>query len=535
MSMFLRAFFNRLALSVAALALLCIQTHAPAHAKTLRWSGAGELVSCDPAIGTDTAALVFMAHIYERLVTRDREFTLQPSLALSWAPMSPTTMRFKLRPGIKFHDGTPFTADDVPFSIARAREPTSLIKSNTVGIKSATRIDELTVDVETEGPLPTLLNQLYLIPIMSRAWAATHGVTGPANYVSGKENYATRHANGTGPYQLKSFESGGKVVLSAHPGWWGKREGNVTEGIYTPIRSNGTRLAALVSGEVDLLIDPPVQDLERLRSNAALKLLQIPEPRIILLQFDLARDELLFSTVKGKNPFKDRHVREAMRLAIDGEALHKKVMRGNSKPMGSMIAKGITGHSERAARPSAFDPVRARKLLAEAGYPDGFGVTLDCTNDRYILDEQICAALAGMFSKIGIDATPNPKPKAIFFQKTDASKRETSLMLIGYYPTTVDAGALLEGVLHTYNGKGAGDNNTGQYSNPRMDALIKAARVELDATKRLALLEEIQLLQNEDIATIPIHQQLPSWAMRRNIDTPARLDNGLDLRWVVVR
>ena len=176
---------------------------------------------------------------------------------------------------------------------------------------------------------------------------------------------------------------------------------------------------------------------------------------------------------------------------------------------------------------------RARKLLAEAGYPNGFGVTLDCTNGRDILDEQICVALAGMFSKVGIDAMRNPK--ALFFQKTNASKRETSLMLIGHYPTTVDAGALLEGVLLTYIGKGAADNNTGQYSNSRMDALIKAARVELDAAKRLALLEKIQLLQNEDIATIPIHQQLPSWAMRRNIDTPARLDNGLGLRWVMVR
>ena len=510
-------------------------TPAQLEAKTLRWSGAGELVSCDPAIGTDTAALVFLSHIYERLVTRDREFALQPSLALSWELRSPTTMRFILRPDVKFHDGTAFTADDIVFSIARAREPTSLIKSNTVGILSATRIDELTVDMETDGPLPTLLNQLYLIPIMSRVWATKHGVTGPANYVAGKENYATRHANGTGPFQLKSFESGGTVVLSAHATWWGKREGNVTEGIYTPIRSNATRVAALVSGEVDFLIDPPVQDLERLRSNTALRLLQIPEPRIILLQYDLGRDELLFSNVKGKNPFKDRRVREAMRLAIDGQALHTKVMRGNSKPIGSMIAKGITGHSELAARPAVFDPVRARKWLTEAGYPNGFSVMLDCTNDRYILDEQICAALAGMFSKVGIDATPNPKPKALFFQKTDASKRETSLMLIGYYPTTVDAGALLEGVLHTFNGKGAGDNNTGRYSNPKMDALLQAARVELDSAKRVALLEEIQLLSNEDIAIIPIHQQLPSWAMRKNINTPTRLDNGLDLRWVVVR
>ena len=505
------------------------------HAATLRWSGSGELVSCDPAIATDTAAAVLLGHIYEKLVTRDRDFALAPSLAVSWESLSPTLTRFRLRPGVRFHDGTPLTADDVAFSIERAREPASLIKANTVGIKSAVRIDDLTLEIHTAQPLPTLLNQLYLIPVMSRAWAVKNGVGGPANYVSGKENFATRNANGTGPFRLKSFETGGKVVLTINPAWWGRREGNVTEGIYLPIRSNATRLSALVSGEVDLLIDPPVQDLARLKSNPQLKLLQIPEPRVIVLQFDLERDELLFSTVKGKNPFKDRRVREALRHAIDADALHRKVMRGNSIPTTSLIAKGVAGYSAKAAAPVEFDLVKSRRLLTEAGYPQGFGVTLDCTNDRYILDEQICAALAGMFSKVGITVTPNPKPKALFFQKTDASRRETSLLMVGYYPTTADAMIVLDGVLHTFTGRGEGDNNTGRYSSRQMDALLAAAKVELDPARRDALLEEIQLLHRHDVATIPLHQQLPSWAMRRNVSTPARQDNGLDLRWVEVK
>ncbi len=200
-----------------------------------------------------------------------------------------------------------------------------------------------------------------------------------------------------------------------------------------------------------------------------------------------------------------------------------------------LIAKGVAGYSDKADPPARFDQARGRQLLAEAGYPQGFGVTLDCTNDRYILDEQICSALAGMMSRIGITVTPNPKPKAIFFQKTDASRRETSFLMVGYYPTTADALVILDGVLHTYTGRGDGDNNTGGYSSKKMDALIEAARVELDVAKRNALLEEILLLHNEDIASIPLHQQLPSWAMRRSVDTPARQDNGLDLRWVVVR
>ncbi len=522
-----------LAILIAAtcISLISIQ---PTHAATFRWSAAGELVNCDPHAATDTAGVVFMSHVYERLVTFDRGYKLAPALAVSWTPLSPTTTRFKLRPGVKFHDGGAFTADDVVFSIERMLKPKSQMKSAANGFGKIVRIDDLTVDVHTLRPLPTLLNQLALTPIMSRAWSIKHGVTDPLDFAGGKESYSARNANGTGPFMLKSFESGGKVVLAANPNWWGKPEGNVTEATFIPIKSNATRMAALISGEVSLLTDPPLQDLERLKQAGQVKLMVNPEPRVILLGFDLFRDELKYASVKGKNPFKDRRVREAARLAIDSELIAAKVMRGHAKAIGALIAEGIFGYSAEAAKPSRHDAARARQLLAEAGYPQGFAVTLDCTNDRYLLDEQLCAAVAGMLTRVGIQATPNPRPKAIFFQKTDVSNRDTSLYIYGVFPTTIDALTIVDSYLHTFAGP-RGDFNSAGYSSTKMDALLDAAMEELDPVKRSSLLQQSLLLNNEEVVYVPIHQQRPSWAMRQNIETPPRLDNNVDLRFVVVK
>lgn len=506
----------------------------PAHAATFRWSAAGELVNCDPHAATDTAGVVLMSHVYERLVMFDRDYKLAPALAVSWTPLSPTATRFTLRRGVKFHDGNAFAADDVVFSIERMLKPKSQMKSAANGFGRIVRIDDLTVDIHTFRPLPTLLNQLALTPIMSRAWSIKHGVTDPLDFAGGKESYSARNANGTGPFVLKSYESGGKVVFAANPTWWGKREGNVTAAIYIPIKSNATRMAALISGEVSLLTDPPLQDLERLKQAGQVKLMVNPEPRIIFMGFDLFHDELKYASVKGKNPFKDRRVREAARLAIDSELIATKVMRGHARAIGSLIAEGIFGYSADAAKPSKHDLVRARQLLAEAGYPQGFSVTLDCTNDRYLLDEQLCAAVAGMLTRVGIQATPNPRPKAIFFQKSDVNNRDTSLYIYGAFPTTIDALTIVDSYLHTFAGP-RGDFNTAGYSSAKMDALLDAAMEELDPAKRSVLLQQSLLLNNEDVVYVPIHQQRPSWAMRQNIETPPRLDNNIDLRFVVVR
>ncbi len=513
---------------------ICAFFASAGNAAALRWSAAGELVTCDPHSVTDTAGVVLTGHVYEKLVAFDKDYKLAPALATSWERLSPTVTRFALRRGVRFHDGSPFTARDVVFSIERIRHPHSLFKGVSTGFASAREVDDTTVEIVTRKPLPTLLNQLALLSIMSRAWAEKHQVMEPANFAAGKEHFATRNANGTGPFKLVSYETGGKVVFAANTGWWGQRQGNVTDATYVPIKSNATRMAALLSGEVDVLTDPPIQDLERLGKVAGIQLMPVDEPRVIFLSFDVARDELKYSSVKGKNPFKDRRVREAVRLSIDTRLLAQKVMRGHARAIGAMIAPGIQGYSARAAAPHASDPAGAKKLLADAGYPNGFAVTLDCTNDRYILDEQLCAAVAGMITRIGIGVTPNPKPKALFFQKVDVANRDTSLFIYGAFPTTTDAHTILDGYLHS-SGKDRGEFNTTGYAGAKMDALIDAALTEQDPARRNQFIEDALLLNNEEVIYIPLHQQRPSWAMKKTIDTPARLDNNLDLRFVTVK
>ncbi len=518
--------------------LLAALTALPATAATLRYAAAGDLVTLDPHSFPDSFTDGMLHNLYERLLTRDRNYQLAPSLALSWTPLSPTRMRLVLRRGVVFHDGSPFTAEDVVFSFARMHRPSSNARNTVAGIREAVKVDDYTVDVITDRPLPTLLQQLAVCAMVSKTWAVKNGVEEPHNYAAGKESFSARHANGTGPYMIQSFEPGVKLVLVSNPRWWGLRDGqatgNVTEAVFRPLRSNATRVAALLSGEVDALIDPPPQDLDRLAGETNLKVMKGLEFRVLYLSFDVSRDELLFSSVKGKNPFKDRRVREAVALSIDTEAIHQKIMRGLSSPTGTVVPKGATGYSEKAAKRTLPDPARAKALLTEAGYPQGFAVTLDCSNDRYILDEQICVAIAGMMSRTGIQTAANLRPKAVFFQKIDVSNRETSLCLLGLGAITADAMIVVDSLLHSHNAPGRGENNTGGLASPKMDALLDSALVELDPAKRNAALEEVQLLMSQEFWAIPIHQQMTPWALRKNIAAIYRPDNFLDLRWVTV-
>jgi peptide/nickel transport system substrate-binding protein len=506
---------------------------ASVDAATLRWSGAGDVVTLDPHSTPDAYSDGVLHNVYECLLARDKNYQLVPALAVSWTTLSPTRTRLVLRSGVLFHDGTSFTADDVVFSLTRLGRPASIHREAVVGISEVVRVDALTVDVVTALPLPTLLPQLAYASIMSKSWLLKNGSGEPHDYAAGKESYSARHANGTGPYAVKQHETGTRLVLVANPRWWGRREGNITEATLLPIKSSATRMAALLSGETDLVIDPPPQDLDRLGSNAQLKIIKGAENRVLYLSFDLARDRLLFSSVTDRNPFKDRRVREAVALAIDTGALQKKVMRGLSIPTGTLVPSGATGYSAKAGLPLATNLPRARQLLAEAGYPNGFSVTLDCSNDRYVLDEQLCVALAGMISRTGIQVTANPRPKAIFFQKTDVANRETSLFMIGMGAITADAMMPLDSMLHSTIGN-LGGNNTSGIASPKLDALLDAARIELDPGKRNALLEETQMLVRQEFWTIPLHQQIAPWVMRRNIDVVHRPDNYLDLRWVNV-
>src|SRR3954469_2255160 len=293
----------------------------PAAAATLRWAAAGDISTMDPHANNEGFTNFYHDNIYEPLVTRGKALKVEPCLALSWQAVNATTMRFKLRPNVHFHDGTPFTADDVVFTIQRALSDTSNFKPYLAGVKEAKQVDPLTVDVITEGPAPVLIPQLTEIRIMSRAWSTKHNVLKPQDYKNKEETYASRNANGTGPYLLRSRDADVKTVAVLNSNWWGKVEGNVDEIVYLPIRQNSTRLAALLSGEIDFVLDPAPQDLPRLKQDPKMKIVEGNENRTVFFGMDQFRDELLYASVKGRNPFKDRRVRAAFQKAIDLAAI----------------------------------------------------------------------------------------------------------------------------------------------------------------------------------------------------------------------
>ena len=499
---------------------------APAGAKTLRYASGFDPQSMDPH------ALALLYHsrvntqIYESLVGRDREFRLEPALALSWQSPDPKTWRFRLRPGVKFHDGAPLDADDVVFSIERALAKTSQRASQLRGVTGARKVDALTVDVLLQAPDAVLPEKLWPIGIMSRAWAEKHGVTLPQDYNAKQETFAVRNANGTGPFALKRYEPDTRTVLAAHAAWWGRR-GNVTEAVYTVIQSDATRLAALASGQVDLVIDPPYQDIARLKRENKLLLVETSDIGTQYLGFDQHRAELESGDVKGRNPFKDLRVRRALYQAIDVDLIVSKVLRGQATPTGSFVSRLVDGFVADLDRRLPYDPAAARALLKAAGYPNGFGVTLDCVNATY--RAAVCQALAAMLAQVGIRVAFRPSPTALFFPKL--TQATSSFFEFGWSPAT-DAWTVLNAVVHSYDGVASGAFNAGRYSNARLDALIDSLRVEPDLARRRAMVGEALRMLHDDLPLVPLYRRTLAWVMRPGIRLAQWPNDVLELRWV---
>jgi peptide/nickel transport system substrate-binding protein len=500
-------------------------------AKTLRFSSQGDITTIDPHANNEGFTNAYLDNIYETLVTRGKDLKVVPCLALSWSQESPTVTRFKLRPNVTFHDGTPFTADDVVFSIGRALADSSNFKPYLAGVKEAKKVDNLTVDIITAGPAPVLIPQLTEVRIMSKAWSTKYNVLKPLDYKNKEETFASRNANGTGPYILRTREADVKTVAVLNSNWWGKRDGNVTEIVYQPIKSDGTRLAALISGEIDFVLDPTPQDVPRLKADPKIKVVEGNENRTIFLGMDQSRDELLYSSVKGKNPFKDKRVREAFQLAIDVNAIKSQVMRGLSVPSGVMFAPQVNGYDKSLDQPAKVDRARAKKLMAEAGYPAGFEVTLDCPNNRYVADEKICVAIAGMLAQLDVKVKLNSMPRANYFPKIQ--NLDTSFYMLGWGVPTFDSQYAVQSLLRTRVEKSAdGDYNLGKYSNAKVDAAVDKLKTEVDPAKRAELAREITKLHMADVGHIPLHHQVIPWAMRSNVSVVHRADNRLTVNWV---
>lgn len=509
--------------------LLAMTAASPALAENfLRWTSQGDALTMDPHSQNEGPTIAMNGQIYESLVTRDAELNLQPELAESWEAGA-DGWTFKLRQGVKFHDGADFTAEDVVFSFERAKHEASDYKEQAKNVVSVEVIDDYTVKLVTDGPNPILPNQLTSIYMMDKGWSEANNVIAPQDFKAKEETYAVRNANGTGPFTLVSRAPDELTVLARNDAWWGDGmfPGNIDKIEYRPISNAATRVAALLSGEVDFVLDPPLQDLKRIESADGLGVSTVAQIRSIFFGMDQGIDQLRSSDVEG-NPFKDKRVREAFNLAIDKAAIQRVVMEGLSFPTGMITPPGVLGNTPDNDTSYGYDPEKAKALLTEAGYPDGFSIQLDCPNNRYNNDEKICQAAVAMLAKVGVKVNLDAIPKAQHFPKIQ--KRETDFFMLGWGVPTLDSHYVFSYLL---DGKGSW-NATG-YDNARVNEITSAITTEIDIDKRTALIGEAWDLVKADIPYVPIHHQVLAWGISDKVDIPISADDAFRPRFAVMK
>ncbi|MBX3603402.1 MAG: ABC transporter substrate-binding protein [Rubrivivax sp.] len=523
-----------LLLRAAAVLAATLALAGAAQAQTLRWASQGDPLTMDPHSQNEGLTNTTNGQVYERLTRRNRRLEIVPSLAVSWQQTAPLAWRFRLREGVKFHDGTPLTADDVVFSVKRAQDPVSTFSVYASALGTPVAIDPLTVEFRLPQVNPIFMEHVDSIFIMSRAWAEKHRVLRPLDFKNREESHASFNANGTGPYMLVQRQPGIRTSYRRHAQWWDRHEGNVQEIVFTPIANDATRLAALVSGQIDFVLDPAPRDVPRLRNTAGVKVVEGPENRIVFIGMDQHRDELLHGSVKDRNPFKDLRVRRALYHAIDIEAIRSKLMNGQSAPTGGLTPSPLGAYNDPQVETRLpFDLARARALMAEAGYADGFEVTLDCPNNRYVNDEEICIALATMWSQLKLRVRVNAMPRSTYFPRLE--KFDTSLYMLGWGGAVTDAETTMTPVLRTPGDKGVGLYNYGRASNPRADALAAQSTTEADPAKREQLVRAALSEYTSQVHVLPLHRQFIPWAARSNVEVVHRPDNWLEVAWINIR
>lgn len=481
----------------------------------VRFTGfAGGVVTFDPHSMFHKPNYVATSQVYEYLVGTDAYLDLAPQLAVAWKPLSPTRWEFRLREGVRFHDGTPFTAEDVTFSIERAKAATSAYKDHLQAITAVTTIDTHTVHVDFAAPeqYPSIL--LLDVPIVSKAWARKHGVEAPADLQAQEDTYAVRHANGTGPFVLEEFEPLGSYSMVRNSDWWGYEHypHNIDRIEQIAISDPDAQVAALLDGTIDLLIDPLYSAHGLIRDTPGLKLVSTRRLLSIYLGLNQARAELSSSDIKSDNPFRDRRVRRAMYQALDIEVILRDLMGEALIPAGMVIAPGVNGYASELDQRPVFDPEGSRALLVDAGYPDGFSVTLDCPSEWGDDELATCRGVADQLGAIGIDVDVEFHATAPYYERLG---RGGSDFFLDATPTGPDSLGVLQRLLYS-----GGPSNYAGYSNPHVDELIDKIRGVMVTYARDALLEKAWRTVTNDLVYLPVRHSVAIFAMREELELP---------------
>ncbi|MCK0168289.1 ABC transporter substrate-binding protein [Jannaschia sp. S6380] len=491
-----------------------------ANAETLRWARAGDSLTLDPHAQNEGPTHTLAHQIYEPLIIRDQTGAFEPALATDWAVSEddPNVWVFNLREGVKFHGGQDFTAEDVVFSFERAKSETSAMKELLTSIVEVRAVDDTTVEFVTDGPNPILPNNFTNLFMMDSGWAEENGVVAVQDIANGETTFAATNANGTGPYTVVSREPDVKTVLEANPDYWGVGEFPLAYDRieYTPIQNAATRVAALLSGEVDFIQDVPVQDLGRVDETDNLVVKSAPQNRTIFLGMNQGAADLERDDVDGANPLADVKVRQAMNMAINRDAIRQVVMRGQSEPTGVIMPPFVNGWTEALDTVPAQDIEGAKALMEEAGYGEGFTIQLDCPNDRYVNDEAICQAVAGMLGQIGVKVNLNAQSKALHFPLIQNGT--TDFYLLGWGVPTYDSEYIFNFLVHTKEGDRGSWNPTG-FSDAETDAKIVSLSSETDLDVRNATIAEIWETVQDNQLYLPLHHQVLNWGMTEQVGT----------------
>ncbi|WP_370751247.1 ABC transporter substrate-binding protein [Teichococcus oryzae] len=516
-------FLTRRAALLGASALLAASAIAavPAAAQNLTIAIGGSVTSLDPHFYNASPNNSVTSHFFDKLLEFDAKAQLVPQLAESWKAVEPTVWEFKLRRGVKWHDGRDFTAEDVAFTVKRAPN----VPNSPGGFGGFVRavekveiLDPLTVRLHTPGPYPMLPTDLASVAIISR-----HAGEGAAteDYNSGKA------AIGTGPYKFQAYSPGSRIQMVRNDAYWGGRPDWATVD-YRVISSPPARTAAILSGDVDIIDTVPSSDLPRLKEEPKVELTSIQGLRVIYLSADRSRDEnpIHVTDNDGKplprNPFNDLRVRRALTMAIQRDALAERVMQGTASPNGQWLPPGAYSYNPDVKVP-AYDPEGARKLLAEAGFPNGFRMVLSSPNDRYPNDARTAQAVAQMWTRIGVQTQVEALPWSTFSAR--ANRQEFGMRLVGWGSATGEASYALINILGTYDSeKRTGANNSGRYSNPELDELTAKALGTLDDKEREDILKRAVKMAMDDVAMFPLHQLVNTWAVKKGLKHEPRMD-----------